>query len=99
MLFEAIFISIFVCAWLVCGFAPWLAVSVATRGQAGLVNLPICLFAAVVAGLAVPVAGANGRPGIWVSLVAAVVVPSLLLGLRRLRLQRLDPAPTAPQEE
>lgn len=99
MLFEAIFISIFVGAWLLCGFVPWLALSVATRGEAGLLNLLLCLFAAVVAGLAVPVAGANGRPGIWISLVAAVVIPSLLLGLRRLSLQRLDPTPTAPQEE
>ena len=100
MLFEIIFVSAFVVAWLICGFAPWLVNSVASRGQAGLGNLPICLFSAVVAGMAVPVLGANGVLGIWLSLVAAVIVPSLLLAFRHIVVQRPAPAPTpTPTQE
>ncbi|MEP7215972.1 MAG: hypothetical protein ABI782_06930 [Anaerolineaceae bacterium] len=84
MLFEFIFVGLFVVAWLICGFVPWLALSVFTHGRAGLVNLPLSLFAALVAGLAVPVFGLTGESGIWLSVAAAVAVPSFLLGLRRL---------------
>lgn len=99
MLFEIIFVSVFVFAWLICGFAPWLVNSVATRGQAGLGNLPLCLLAAVVAGTALPALGANGLSGIWMSLVAAVAVPSLLLAFRRIALRRPAPAPISNQEQ
>ena len=98
MLFETIFVSIFVVAWLLCGFLPWLVLSVATKGEAGLASLPLCLFAAVVSGIAVPVMGANGGSGIWMSMVAAVAVPSLLLALRRLSLQGTTTATNATKE-
>ncbi len=98
MLFDLIFLSIFVVAWLICGFAPWLVLSIATRGEAGLINLPLCLFAAVVAGFAVPVFGANGVAGLWISLLAAVAVPSILLALRRFSLHHPASTPTASQE-
>ena len=57
MLFDTIFISLFVTGWLICGYVPWLAWSVATRGHAGLIYLPLCLFAGVVGGMAVPTLG------------------------------------------
>lgn len=98
MLFELIFVSLFVAAWLICGFVPWLALSVRTRGGAGLVNLPLCLFAAVVAGLAAPLLGMTGVLGIWISVAAAVAVPSLLLGLRRLSLHDSPSTPRVQQE-
>lgn len=98
MLFEFIFVSLFVVAWLICGFVPWLALSVCTRGGAGLINLPLCLFAAVVAGLAVPLLGVTGVPGVWISVGAAVAVPSLLLGLRRLSLHDSTSTPRVQQE-
>jgi hypothetical protein len=82
--FTLIFGGAFVVAWLVCGFTPWLVLSVATRGQAGLGQLPLCLFAGVVAGLAVPILGMTNRDGIWLSFVAAAGVPLLLLAARRL---------------
>lgn len=84
MLFTIIFLSLFVSGWLLCAFVPWLALSVATRGHAGLGNLPLCLFAGVVAGLAVPVLGLDNATGIWVSFAASFLVPSLLLFVRRL---------------
>jgi len=89
VLFDVIFVSLFVAGWLVCAFLPWLVVSVATRGNAGLANLPLCLFAGLVAALAVPVLGFNGAGGLRMSFVAAVVVPSLLLGVRRFSMSAL----------
>ena len=86
MLFNAIFLSLFITGWLICGFLPWLAVSVATRGNAGLVYLPLSMFAGVVGGIAVPVLGADGVSGIWLSFLVAFVVPSLLLAARRFSL-------------
>lgn len=93
-MFTLIFGSAFVMAWLICGFVPWLALSVATRGHAGLGQLPLCLFAGLVAGLAVPILGMNGRNGIWLSFLTATAVPILLLVARRLSLAAH--APPAP---
>jgi hypothetical protein len=92
VLFDAIFIALFLSGWLLCAFVPWLALSVRTRGNAGLANLPLCLFAGVVAGLAVPVLGLDNAAGIWVSLGAAFVAPSILLAARRFG---MGPAPVA----
>jgi uncharacterized membrane protein len=83
MLFEAIFLTIFFGGWAICGFVPWLALSVVTRGNAGLANLPLCVFAAVVAGPAVPLLGLDNAAGIWVSFLAALLAPSALLAARR----------------
>jgi len=85
-MFEAIFITLFVAAWLFCGFVPWLAFSVATRGNAGLGYLPLSMFAGVVAGMAVPLLGADDASGIWLSMVAAAAVPAGLLTLKRFSL-------------
>ena len=98
MLFDALFLSVFLSGWLICGFIPWLAVSVATRGEAGLAYLPLSMFAGVVAGLAVPVLGADGSKGIWLSCVAALSVPSLLLAARRFSLRAPGHSPIAAQE-
>lgn len=83
-MYTAIFLSLIVAAWLLLGFLPWLAWSVATRGQAGLGMLPLCLFGALVAGLAVPVLGKDDGMGMVISGVAAVAAPTLLLVARRL---------------
>jgi hypothetical protein len=82
-MFAAIFVSLFVVAWLVLGFVPWLVLSVATRGNAGLAALPLCLAAGVVGGLAVPLLGKDDVAGIWFSLLASLLVPSALLAARR----------------
>jgi hypothetical protein len=86
VLFNAIFLTIFFAAWALCGFLPWFVLSVATRGNAGLRMLPLCVFAGIVAGPAVPLLGLDNGTGIWVSLVAALVVPTGLLVIRRFSL-------------
>ncbi|MEO8539182.1 MAG: hypothetical protein ABI577_05530 [bacterium] len=85
-MFAAIFVSLFVAGWLLLGFLPWLVLSVTTRGNAGLANLPLCLLTAVVAGLAVPLLGKDDGAGIWFSMLAALVAPVLLLAARRFSL-------------
>lgn len=96
MLFDAIFLGLFVTGWAVAGGLPWLAVSVKTRGHAGLPYLPLCLFTGVVAGLAVPIVVLDDATGIWVSFAAAFGAPSLLLAIRRFSLRAL-PTPQPAQ--
>lgn len=91
-MFTLIFVSMYVVSWLVLGFIPWLAMSVATRGNAGLVNLPLCLFAAVVAGLAVPILGKDDLAGLWLSGIAAIAAPSALLVVRRFSIGVREPS-------
>ncbi len=99
MVFTLIFVSLFVAAWLVLAFIPWLVLSVATRGNAGLANLPLCLFAGLIAALAVPLLGMDGVPGIWLSMAAAFVVPTALLAIRRFSLAPMaQPASPLPSE-
>lgn len=102
-MFTLIFVGLFVSAWLLVGLMPWLVVSVATRGNAGLGNLPLSMFAGLVGGLAVPVLGKDDLAGIWLSMAAAAIVPSLLLAARRMSLGALAGArhPTAgePHQE
>jgi len=81
--YTAIFLSIFVAGWLICAFVPWLVLSVLTRGDAGMAYLPLCLLAGVVAGFAVPILGLDDGTGLVLSFVAALVVPTLLLGISR----------------
>lgn len=83
MLFTLIFLSLLIAGWLICGFVPWLALSVVTRGNAGLANLPLCLFAAVVSGLAVPLLGLTNSTGLWLSFLLAFLIPVLLLAAWR----------------
>jgi anti-sigma factor RsiW len=96
--FTLIFLSLFLAAWLFLAFVPWLVLSVATRGNAGLANLPLCLFTGVVAALAVPVLGMDGLAGIWTSMVTAIVAPSLLLAVRRLSLNPVSQVRALPGE-
>ena len=93
MLYALIFISLFVAGWLACAYLPWLVLSVATRGNAGLRYLPLCLLAGVTAGLAVPLLGLDDATGLWLSFLLAALVPSLLLVIRRVTLPA--PAPAA----
>jgi len=83
MLFDLIFLSLFAAGWLLCAFLPWLVLSVATRGEAGLAVLPLCLFTGVVCALLVPFLGATGGRGLVASFVVALAAPALLLLLRR----------------
>ncbi len=97
MTFEVIFVSLFVGAWLVCGFLPWLVLSVATRGGAGLLYLPLSMFTGLVGGLAVPLAGKDDVAGIWFSFAVAILAPSLLLAARRFSMGAEPAASTRAQ--
>lgn len=81
-MYTFIFVSVMVAAWSLLGFLPWLAWSVITRGRAGLSNIPLCMFSALVAGLAVPLLGKDDVAGMWLSALAALAVPTLLLAIR-----------------
>lgn len=98
-MFTAIFLSLFLSAWLVLGFLPWLAFSVATRGQAGLGMLPLCLLTGVVAGLAVPLLGKDDGEGIWISMLVALVAPAVLMTARRFALPTRHPGVTEARTE
>lgn len=93
-MFTAIFLSLFFAAWLILGFLPWLAFSVATRGNAGLGMLPLCLLTGVIAGLAVPLLGKDDGAGIWFSMLAALVAPTFLMAARRFALPARHPRVT-----
>lgn len=97
MSFDQIFLTLFLAGWALCGIPPWLVASVLTRGNAGLVFLPISMGVAVLCGLLIPFLGATGLGGIWLSFAAAIAGPSLLLGARRFAASALDaPAAAAP---
>lgn len=98
-MFAAIFISLFVAAWLILGFLPWLALSVATRGHAGLGMLPLSMLTGLVAGLSVPLLGKDDGEGIWISMIAAFVAPCFLLAARRFSLMSHSPRSTVARPE
>ncbi len=83
MAFTLIFVSLFLLGWLLAATLPWLAVSVATRGEAGIGMLALCLLAGVVAALAIPLLGASGAAGLWASFPVAAAASALLLAARR----------------
>lgn len=91
MLFDAIFITLFVLGWLVLGFLPWFILSVATRGNAGMRYLLPSMSAGVVGGLAVPLFRDDGL-GLALSFVVAFVLPTLLLTAQRVS-RRGQPEP------
>jgi len=82
--YTFIFVSVMVAAWSLLGFLPWLAWSVVTRGRAGLSNIPLCVFGALVAGLAIPMLGKDDHAGIWLSALAAATAATLLLAIRHI---------------
>ena len=82
-MYTAIFLCLIVAGWLFLGFLPWLAWSVATRGNAGLGMLPLGMFVAVVAGLAVPLLLRDDEWGLALSGGAAFGAALALLVIRR----------------
>ena len=91
MLFDAIFITLFVLGWLALGFVPWFILSVATRGNAGMRYLLPSMATGVIGGLAVPLFRDDGL-GLILSFVVALVLPTLLLIAQRVS-RRWQPEP------
>lgn len=82
MLYSLIFLSLFTVGWLLCAYLPWLIVSVLSRGHAGMRYLPLCLFAGLVAALAVPAFGLTNALGLGLSFAVAFLAPAALLAAR-----------------
>lgn len=99
MLFDLIFLSLFVSGWLLCGYIPWVALSIATRGNAGLTNLPLSLFASLVAGLSVPILFRQDGLGAAMSFAAALLASVALLAARRFAAAALSELRAKPPEE
>ena len=89
MLFEAIFITLYVLGWLALGFVPWLVLSVITRGNAGLRYLPLSMLTGVVGGLAVPLLVRDDGLGLILSFVVALVLPTVVLCIQRVTRRQL----------
>lgn len=97
-MYTGIFVTLYLFAWAFLALLPWLGLSVATKGRAGLWLLPLCLFSGIVAALAVPFAGATGWGGLWGSLAAAFLAPAGLLAASRwARLTSLPPEIETPE--
>lgn len=91
MLFNLLFVALYVLGWLALGFLPWLVLSVATRGNAGLRYLPLSMGVGVAGGLVVPFIRDDGL-GLILSFVVAFALPVLLLAAQRLALRlRAEP--------
>ncbi|WP_322818056.1 hypothetical protein [Tepidiforma sp.] len=91
-MYTAVFVTLYLFAWGTLAFLPWLGLSVATKGRAGLWLLPLCLFSGIVAALVVPFAGATGWGGLWGSFAAAILAPAgLLVASRLARLTGVQP--------
>jgi len=100
VLFTALFLALFITGWMIVGAAPWLILSVKTRGKAGLWYLPLSMLVGVIGGVAVPVFWLDNATGIWVSFIAAFVFPALLLAVRRFSLRAVvEPASPNPAPE
>lgn len=99
MLFDLIFLSLFVSGWLLCGYIPWVVLSVATRGNAGLANLPLSLFVALIAGLSVPVLFRQDGLGAAISFAAALLASIALLAARRFAASAFSELHAKPPEE
>jgi len=82
-LFDLIVGTLFVVTWSAIGIVPWLVVSVATRGHAGMAMLPLCILAALAGGMLVPFVGFTDASGIWLSFAAALALSSVTMLARR----------------
>lgn len=89
-LFHLIFAVAFIALWMLIGMLPWLASSIRSRGNAGMVFLPVCMLAGVAGGLLVPFLGLTGAGGVWLSLLAALLVPTMLVVARHVSLGTIE---------
>ncbi len=96
-MFTLIFLSLFLIAWAACGALVWLVASVATRGEAGLLTLPLGIASGPIGGLAVPLFIREDGIGIWLSMAAAVALPALVVG-SRLFVRQLPPRAGSGEE-
>ncbi len=82
MLFDALFLGLFLAGWTVCGALAWLVWSVATRGAAGLGTLLLAILASVSGGLLVPFLGLRDDVGVGVSFAVGAGLALFVSGAR-----------------
>lgn len=73
MLFDALFILLFIAAWMTLGAAAWIPLALRRRAVGGLLALPAAMIGAAGAGAAVPLAGLDTGLGVGVSMIAAAL--------------------------
>lgn len=66
------FIILFLLIWSVVGLVPWTVSAIAAKGRGSLLLLPIVILSAIAAGIIVPLTGARGLTGFWISLITAL---------------------------
>jgi hypothetical protein len=93
-LFGILAITVLLTGWLAMGTLAWLAISVATRGNAGLGMLPLAWFTGVVAALIVPMLGFTGGGGLLSSFFVAFLAPLFLMTARRWAMRAQEPERT-----
>jgi len=72
VLFDAIFLILFVATWLVISSLSWIALSLRRRARGALWAAPFAAVGGVVGAVLVPVAGLTNELGIGVSMIAAL---------------------------
>ncbi len=77
MLFNVIFLILFVAAWSFLALLSWIALSVPRRAQGALWAAPFAFLGGIGGGALVPLAGLDDEVGIGVSMIAAVVCSAL----------------------
>ncbi len=77
MLFNVIFLILFVAAWSLLAMLSWIALSVPRRAQGALWAAPFAFLGGIGGGALVPLAGLDDEVGIGVSMIAAVVCSAL----------------------
>ncbi|MCY3557477.1 MAG: hypothetical protein OXH13_02370 [Chloroflexi bacterium] len=84
MLFDAIFLILFVATWLLISSLSWIALSLRRRARGSLWAAPFAAAGGVGGAVLVPVAGLTNELGVGVSMVAALAGSGLAcwLGFR-----------------
>ncbi len=77
MLFNAIFLILFVATWLLISTLSWIALSLPRRARGSLWSAPFAAVGGVGAAVLVPLAGLDNSLGIGVSMLAALVGSAL----------------------
>ena len=67
------FIILFLLIWSIVGIGPWTVSAIASKGRGSLLLLPIVVLSAIAAGFIVPLTGARGLTGFWISLITALI--------------------------
>ena len=73
MLFNVIFLILFVAAWSFLSMLSWIALSLPRRARGALWAAPFSVLGGVAGGALVPLAGLDNQLGIGVSMIAALL--------------------------